>query len=465
MNNKRITPIKVKQSDENKSYILYWMQQAQRVQYNHALEHAIQTANRKGLPLVVYFGLTDRFPEANERHYAFMLEGLSEVERLLKKLKIAFVVKKGSPEKAIRPLLEKSEALIMDEGYLTVPRSWRKDVCQYVFDQDFDMAVDVIDTDLIVPVKVASNKAEYGAYTIRPKIKKIYQNYRDFSHLSVYRGTRYQGISSDFDLSDPDRTLAQLDLDRSVKRSIHFKGGYIEASRRIAHFLENKVNRYQDSNDPGLDLTSKLSPYLHFGQISALDILERIFLALEQQHIDGAGVDGFIEQLLIRRELAFNYVYYHKGYDRFATMTEPWAYRTMEEHEGDARPTLYRLKEIERGETDDPYFNAAMKEMRETGYMHNYMRMYWAKKIMEWTQDYKTAYERIMMLNNTYFIDGRDPNSYAGVAWCFGKHDRAWIERAIFGKLRYMNANGLKRKFAIDDYVSRMDRLPEKDMS
>ncbi|MFP4178128.1 MAG: FAD-binding domain-containing protein, partial [Acholeplasmataceae bacterium] len=245
----------------------------------------------------------------------------------------------------------------------------------------------------------------------------------------------------------------------SVRRSRYFKGGYIEASRRITAFLEERIERYQDSNDPGLDLTSKLSPYLHFGQISALEILERVLLAVEQQRVDGQGVDAFIEQLLIRRELAFNYVFYQEGYDRFRTMTEDWAYRTMAEHEGDERPALYSLKEIEAGRTDDPYFNAAMKEMALTGYMHNYMRMYWAKRIIEWSADYRTAYKRILTLNNKYFIDGRDPNSYAGVAWCFGKHDRAWTERPVFGKLRYMNANGLKRKFAIEDYVSHIESL------
>jgi deoxyribodipyrimidine photo-lyase len=199
--------------------------------------------------------------------------------------------------------------------------------------------------------------------------------------------------------------------------------------------------------------------YLHFGQISSLELLERVYLALEQGQLKGESFDQYIEQLLIRRELAFNYVFYHQGYDSFETMTENWAYQTMNAHEFDHKDYLYDLETLETYQTHDVYFNAAMKQMVKTGYMHNYMRMYWAKKIIEWSPSFKKAYETTIYLNNKYFIDGRDPNSYAGVAWCFGKHDRAWTEREIFGKLRYMNAKGLERKFNINQYVNDMNAL------
>ncbi|HCZ23721.1 MAG TPA: deoxyribodipyrimidine photolyase, partial [Acholeplasmataceae bacterium] len=187
------------------------------------------------------------------------------------------------------------------------------------------------------------------------------------------------------------------------------------------------------------------------------ELLDRLFLAQAQGQIKGESFDQYVEQLLVRRELAFNYVTYQKGYDQFESMTEPWAYQTMTSHEHDFRPYLYTKEDYISFKTHDPYFNAAMKEMVLTGYMHNYMRMYWAKKIIEWSPNYVYAYEMIKSLNNTYFIDGRDANSYAGIAWCFGKHDRAWTERDIFGKLRYMNAGGLERKFDIQSYVSRMN--------
>jgi deoxyribodipyrimidine photo-lyase len=308
-------------------------------------------------------------------------------------------------------------------------------------------------------VRVASDKAEYGAYTIRPKIKKLYQSFRDFEKLEVLKYPKALPFKSDDDLSDIDRLISTLNIDHSVKKSPYFKGGYQEASHMFYDFIASHLDFYQDSNDPSKGHTSKLSMYLHFGQISALEILERLFKHAEMHHIDGESLDQFIEQLLIRRELAFNYVVYHKGYDQFETMTEPWAYLTMEQHEIDERPYLYDLETLEKGETHDAYFNAAMHEMVLTGYMHNYMRMYWAKKIIEWTQTFEKAYQTIIYLNNKYFIDGRDPNSYTGVAWCFGKHDRPWTEREVFGKLRYMNDKGLERKFDIKRYVDRIESL------
>jgi len=186
-------------------------------------------------------------------------------------------------------------------------------------------------------------------------------------------------------------------------------------------------------------------------------------LAQEQHQIDGQSFDAFVEQLIIRRELAFNYVYYLDGYDQFEHMTEPWAYMTMNAHDLDFKPDIYSFEQIELSQTHDPYFNAAMDEMRITGYMHNYMRMYWAKKIIEWSPSFGVSYRTIKELNNKYFIDGRDPNSYAGIAWCFGKHDRAWNEREIFGKLRYMNDKGLIRKFDMQSYISRIEQYKKID--
>ncbi len=459
MNLKRISHIMTSKNAIQNQYVIYWMQQSQRVHYNHALERAIQIANQQNLPLLVFFGLTANYPDANQRHYVFMLEGLKEVKHILKTFHINFVVKYGSPEKALIPFLEDAHTLVMDQGYLKHQRTWRSFVLSYVKDHALNINIDVVDTDLIVPVEVASNKAEYGAYTIRPKIKKLYASFRDFSRISTLKNQTDLQIPSDDDLSDINQTIRNLHLEHTLAPSVVFHGGYTQASQLFFDFLNKKINRYPESNDPSLDLTSKLSLYLHFGQISSLEILDRLFMALNSGQIEGEGFDAFVEQLLIRRELAFNYVYYQKGYDQFETMTEHWAYETMRIHDLDERPYLYSKEVIENQKTHDPYFNAAMKQMVITGYMHNYMRMYWAKKIMEWTPSFKEAYETILYLNNHYFIDGRDPNSYTGVAWCFGKHDRAWTERKVFGKLRYMNAQGLERKFDIKAYVHQMDTL------
>ncbi len=460
MNERRIQHLKPGFNPSG-TYVLYWMQQAQRIHYNHALLHAIELANQYDLPVVVYFGLTPSYPEANLRHYQFMLEGLKEVKTWLEHLKMNFVFRLESPEEGVIKLLKDASYLVMDYGYLRHQKIWRKKVIDEAIHQELSLGIDLVDTDMIVPVRVVSDKAEYGAYTLRPKITRLFRDFRDFKTLpSVINHTNLK-LSSDHDLNDIDELLERLPIDKTVKPSPIYHGGYVQASQLFSTFIMEKANHYDESNDPAKDLTSKMSMYLHFGQISSLELLDRLFLAQAQGQIKGESFDGYVEQLLVRRELAFNYVTYQKGYDQFETMTEPWAYQTMKAHENDQRDYLYTKEDYLLFQTHDPYFNAAMKEMVLTGYMHNYMRMYWAKKIMEWSPNHKVAYETIKTLNNTYFIDGRDANSYAGIAWCFGKHDRAWTEREIFGKLRYMNAKGLERKFDIQRYVAKMDQYTE----
>lgn len=442
----------------SQTHVVYWMQQAQRVHFNHALRHAIELANVRRLPLMVFFGLTANYPEANERHYAFMLEGLREVKAILEHFHVTFVIRFVSPEEGVLDYLEHAATLVMDYGYLRHQKLWRKHVLDVSMTRFPALRIDLVDTDAIVPVRIASDKAEYGAYTLRPKVMKLYPSFRDFVRIPVLANSSRLPYASDTELSDIDAILQILPLDRSVRKSQVYKGGYVEASRKMTRFIEEKAEHYLESNDPSTDFTSLLSMYIHFGQMSSLDILERIFHAHDHGQLDGKVLDAFVEQLLVRRELALNYVTYVKGYDAFETMTEPWAYQTMEEHAHDIRPYLYTKEQIEESKTHDPYFNAAMTEMRETGYMHNYMRMYWAKKIIEWTPSFRTAYDIVLSLNNKYFIDGRDPNSYASVAWCFGKHDRAWTEREVFGKLRYMNDKGLERKFDIKSYVQQVNQ-------
>lgn len=456
MNKHRITHVKPGWNQKG-SYVLYWMQQAQRVHYNHALLHAIELANDHDLPIVVFFGLTTNYPFANLRNYQFMLEGLKEVKILLEKLHINFVFKLRSPELGVLDYINEASFLVMDKGYLKHQRDWRKYVIDAIDEKQLSLGVDIIDSDVIVPVSFVSDKVEYGAYTIRPKLTKVFRDFRDFKTLPSVSCKTQLNLKSDDDLNNFEVLLHQLPIDQSIQPSKIYHGGYVLASNTFQSFVMNQANHYNESNDPSKNLTSKMSMYLHFGQISSLELLDRLFLAQAHGHIQGESFDQYVEQLLVRRELAFNFVTYQEGYDHFDKMTETWAYQTMKAHENDFREHLYDIKDYQTSQTHDPYFNAAMIEMVKTGYMHNYMRMYWAKKIIEWSPNYQKAFDIIRTLNDTYFIDGRDPNSYAGIAWCFGKHDRAWREREIFGKLRYMNAKGLERKFDIKSYVSQMN--------
>jgi deoxyribodipyrimidine photo-lyase len=462
MHQDRIKHIIHKKVDAPKKYVLYWMQQSQRVHYNHALQYAIKVANNENLPVVVFFGLDDSYPEANLRHFAFMLEGLKEVQDLLNKLGITFILDIGNPVEQLKNWIIDSSMVVCDMGYTRIQRQWRQDLFQWIHQHMSSVDCVMVESDLIVPIHIASSKTEYGAYTIRPKLMKLYTTYRDFSKLDGVN----QAIVFDFgSLSKPidvNNLLNQLQIDKSVSKSMCYLGGYLQASNRISSFILTDLKEYLTSSDPSKHSTSKMSMYLHFGQISALEILDRVMLSYHHGQIGGEVKDAYIEQLLVRRELAYNYIYYNPNYDLFEGMTEPWAYQTMSNHKFDDREYSYTLSQLEKSSTHDKYFNAAMNEMVHTGFMQNYMRMYWAKKIIEWSLSFEDAYEKIKYLNNKYFIDGRDANSYAGIAWCFGKHDRPWVDRPIFGKLRYMNASGLERKFNINQYISYVSQQIEE---
>ncbi|MDZ7664409.1 MAG: deoxyribodipyrimidine photo-lyase [Desulfotignum sp.] len=435
----------------NGEYVLYWMQQSQRAAFNHALEFAVDQANQLGLPLVTGFGLTDAYPDANLRHYTFMLEGLAETRTELADRGIQLVIQKGNPPDVALDLGRQAALIVCDAGYLRHQRQWRNLVAQKA-----RCPVFLVETDVVVPVAAATTKAEYAARTIRPRIHRVLA---DFLMPLPSEDLKNPSLNLSFDSLDstnPESLLNTLSLDTSVPPVTRFfPGGASQAQKRFQAFVETGLENYdQHSNQPQTDDISHMSPYLHFGQISPL------YLALAVMNVDKSladARDAFIEQLIIRRELAVNFVYYTPNYDAFDVIPG-WAQNTLADHEADSRQYIYSQKELADAATHDPYWNAAMREMTCTGFMHNYMRMYWGKKILEWSPSPKQAFETTLALNNRYFLDGRDPNSYTGVAWLYGIHDRGWAERSIFGKVRYMAASGLERKCDIHAYVEKIEQ-------
>jgi deoxyribodipyrimidine photo-lyase len=426
-------------------YVLYWMQAAQRAEYNHALKEAVRRANQLKLPLVAVFGITDSYPEANLRHYHFMLEGLKDAKEALAKRRIQLVIRHQSPEEAATELSEKAAGAVVDAGHTRIERKWRRQAAKNI-----KCSLEEVETNLIVPVSEVTDKENFSAGTLRPRINK-----RLVEYLVKIRQSRplYSSLDmkfTSFDINDIERALSKLNIDRSVGAVKGFKGGTGEAKRRLRDFIKDKLGRYAElRNDPCLDGTSNMSPYLHFGQISPL------YIALEVLESEGGGKDAYLEELIVRRELSYNFIYYNQSYDKFESLP-PWAKNTLNYHGRDKREYVYSPEEFELAKTHDAYWNAAQKEMAITGKMHGYMRMYWGKKILEWSKNPKQGFKIALYLNNKYELDGRDANGFAGVAWCFGKHDRAWGERKVFGKVRYMNAAGLKRKFDADRYVEKI---------
>jgi len=427
-------------------YILYWMQASQRTESNHALEYAVRRANEVRQPLVVFFGLTDRFPEANERHYVFMLEGLAEVEQELKKKGIRLVVRAVSPELGAVEMSRRASLAVVDRGYLKIQKAWRIHAAG-----GMECPLVQVESDAVVPVEEASPKEEYSAATIRKKIQGKLKDYlvplREHKPLKDSLSLEFESL----DLRDTEKVLARLGGDRDVKKSAFFVGGTTQARKRLQAFIKDKLDHFPDlRNIPTADYQSHMSPYLHFGQISPLTI------ALKVSEASSPGKESFLEELVVRRELSLNFVRYNERYDSFEGVPS-WAQKTLKLHEADPRPVVYPREELEAAKTHDPYWNAAQLEMVIRGKMHGYMRMYWGKKIIEWSRTPEEAYATALYLNNKFELDGRDPNGYAGVAWCFGKHDRPWQERKIFGNVRFMNDRGLLRKFDADRYVKMIE--------
>lgn len=446
----RIQSLNKNQRLEKGAYVIYWMHASQRTEYNHALEYAISLANDYDCPAIVYFELIDDFPSANARHYQFALEGIPEIIEALEKRGIRFVChyagKKGT--KDLLALSKKARCIVTDVGYLRFQRDWRDRYAKAV-----DCPFYAVETNVVIPVEVVSDKEEYAARTIRKKVTSTLSEYMvPLPHQKPRHSSLNLSFAS-FDLTDTKKAITQLSLDWTVSPVSTFHGGTKEAKKQLSHFVTHALVDYDDTrNDPTAKTLSNMSPYLHFGQISPL------YIALQLQKQKTKAVDVYLEELIVRRELAVNYVHFNKQYDSYAGLPV-WAKETLKKHSGDTREYIYTKKQFEDATTHDPYWNAAQLEMVKTGKMHGYMRMYWGKKILEWSKTPKAAFDLALYLNDKYELDGRDPNGYTGVAWCFGKHDRPWFERGVYGTVRYMNANGLKRKFNVEAYVKWVDAL------
>ncbi len=457
MASKLIQPERLRVLNDKKQrsakYVLYWMQSAVRTMDNHALEYAIQQANELDLPLLVCFGLWSEYSEANARHFHFLLEGLQDVQGNLKRRNIKFVVQEGEPFAVAEKLSQDAALVIVDRTYLRQHKRWYRQL------SGLDCRVEQIETDVVVPVETVSDKREYAARTIRPKIhKKLDQFLVELSTTAVNNSSQAMNVDT-LDLSNIPAIVENLNVDQSVRPVDHlFTGGENAAKATLRRFLANRFSDYATHrNQPQTDDVSYMSMYLHYGHISPLHIAVQI----KESGSGGENEKSYIEELIVRRELPMNFCFFEEDYDKYSALPN-WTQKTLGEHRDDVRPVQYTRAEMESAETHDDFWNAAMREMIYTGYMHNYMRMYWGKKILEWCNTPEYAHETLLYFNNKYFLDGRDANSFSNALWIFGLHDQPWKEREIFGKVRYMSYAGLKRKAKMPAYLEKVDELVER---
>lgn len=446
----RIQILNDKETKEEASYVLYWMEQSKRTEYNHALALAAMKANELQQPLLVAYALSAEYPDFNLRHFTFLMEGLKETEQELKDMGIKLVARQGNPADVALDLGAEASLIICDRYYLKHQREWREKVAQKA-----DCQVIQVESDVIVPVETASDKAEYAARTIRPKLQKQFKDFLNRPTQSKPKKSSLKLKVKGESLDNIEKLAQSIGVDDSVEAVSHFfQGGTTQAKKRFRKFMKELLDEYDENrNQPQTNNVSHMSKYLHFGHISPVWLVEEI-----TDKAGGKNVDSFIEELLVRRELACNYVYFTPDYETYQALPD-WAHETLDAHKSDDREHQYSRKEMENAETHDPYWNASMKEMKYTGYMHNYMRMYWGKKILEWSNTPQYAYKTAITLNNRYFLDGRDCNSYANVSWVFGQHDRGWTERPVYGKVRSMMKSGLERKFDPEKYVEKVEEM------
>jgi deoxyribodipyrimidine photo-lyase len=439
---RRIFPLN--HSESPAGPVVYWMQRDQRIQDNHALLYAREEALARRQPLIVIFCLVNKFLGATARQFGFMIRGLEMVEKRLKEFNIPFILMQGNPLNIVPGFLEKSGAglLVTDFNPLRITSSWRVKLAQMV-----NIPFVEVDAHNIIPCRYISDKPEYAAFTLRKKTEKLLPEFLDdFPSLEKHPFP----TATEYGTTDWEATLHDLKADRSVGEVDWLTPGEPAALAAMDGFLATRLDGYAaDRNFPDKKGQSDLSPYLHFGQLSA----QRLALEVQRSHASAESKQAFLEELIVRRELSDNFCLYNPDYDRFSGF-QPWAKTTLNRHLDDVREYCYSPEQFEAGETHDPLWNAAQQEMVKTGKMHGYMRMYWAKKILEWTGSPEEAMETAIFLNDRYQLDGRDPNGYAGIAWAIGgTHDRPWGERPVFGMIRYMNFQGCKRKFDVEKYI------------
>ncbi len=449
--NPRIRVLRDGSPDPDGTCVVYWMQRAQRGTDNLALNHAIKLGNALKLPVLAVFGLTAAYPGAQRRHYRFLVDALPETQQAMEARGVPLVVRLGTPNEVVEKLCNEVRPAIVvsDENPIHVGQKWRTALAEAL-----KVPFRCVDADVVVPTSLFP-KEEFAARTIRPKIHRVWHEYlKPITNPKAVVGWEPSKIPTGHAI-EPDSLLEDLNI-HGVGEVANYPGGTAEALRRLERFIKYRLPVYAtERNEPEPYNTTELSAHLHFGHISPLTIA----LAVMEANGPKESQDSLLEELIVRREVAINFVSRNPNYDKLQGCPD-WGLKTLAKHADDRRPVLYSAQTLEAGETGDPLWNASQKEMVLTGRMHNYLRMYWAKKLLEWSPDAETAFNLTLDMNDRYEMDGRDPNGYTGVAWAIGgKHDRPWGERPIFGTIRFMSYESTRKKFDSKGYIKRIKDL------
>ncbi len=486
INSKRVFKRNDNEPNPDGEYVLYWMQINRRFHYNFALEYAVAWANKLGKPLLVFEGLSCDYPWRTDRSHWFIMQGMEEHQQFADEHKLNYYgfleEKAGEYPDLFSKLAEKSSLVITDEYPVFIMRERNERI-----PKTLNVPYITIDSNGIIPLGL-SDKAPYSAYifrkTMQKKFRQCFEEPPEENPLEKLENTARISLPESITQKYPtakeaDRYnkewLSTIDVDHSVK-PIQMDGTRKAGLERMNTFMEFDLKAYdEDRNDPDKEATSRLSPWLHFGKISEHEIVDNCLrrqprgwsrdeLAPQAGKRDGffggeTGIEAYLDEVITWREVGFHFAHHVENYDKFESLPD-WAQKTLEEHEADERPHIYSYEQLANAETEDDIWNAAQRQLVREGRIHNYLRMLWGKKVLQWTPDVRTALEYLIKLNNTYAIDGRDPNSYSGIFWILGRFDRAWgPERKIYGKVRYMTSDSTRKKVKIKEYLEKYSRM------
>ncbi|WP_234572012.1 hypothetical protein [Rhodohalobacter sp. 614A] len=461
-------------------FVVYWMQNTRRFHYNFGLEYAVSWANKLGKPLLIYEAFSCHYRWATDRSHTFMMQGMKEHLDFAEKQDLNYLTfceqKPGQIDSMVMEIFDRASIIISDEFPIFIIKKSNEKYSRKV-----NIPYITVDSNGIIPLGI-TDKDPYSAYLFRKIMQKHFvEAYThppkkdpldDLEHTDKIRGLteitdKYP--SGKEALSEIESFVSKLEINHSVK-PIDWEGTRKAGLGMLGQFISNGLFDYGDKrNDPDEQKTSHLSPWLHFGKVSVFEIVRAVFdhqpddWSLDRITFNAGSREGFfngdsniskfLDELITWREVGFHFAHHRPDYDQFDSLPD-WARDTLNEHRGDSREWNYSYNELAEAKTHDELWNAAQTQLREEGIIHNYLRMLWGKKVIEWTPDPETALKYLIDLNNTYAIDGRDPNSYTGIFWCFGRFDRAWQERSIFGKIRYMTSESTRKKVKINQYLA-----------
>ncbi|TYP94757.1 Deoxyribodipyrimidine photo-lyase type II [Fodinibius salinus] len=490
INSKRVFKRNGTEPDSDGDYVLYWMQINRRFQYNYALEYAVGWANKLDKPLLIYEGLSCDYPWASDRFHHFLMEGMKENLSYAEEENVNYYSyledKPGAGDGLLYELAENACAVISDEFPVYIIREHNEKVAPKL-----ETPYITVDSNGIIPLGL-TEKAPYNAYFFRKIMQRNFVEcftnspkkdpLADLENLSkVKLGDEFLSKypPADKKLENQESFIGSLPINHDVSK-IALEGTRQSALGKLGQFIQYGLSKYDENrNDPDENAASGLSPWLHFGKISEYEIVDAVLdhqpkgwdldnITFNKGSTGGffngdPNVDSFLDEVITWREVGFHFAHHEPDYDQYETLPD-WALESLEEHKDDPREYIYELEEFAQSKTHDEIWNAAQTQLREEGVMQNYLRMLWGKKVLEWTPNPETALAYLIELNNRYAIDGRDPNSYSGIFWIFGRFDRAWQERPIYGKVRYMTSDSTRRKLKLKEYLDKYGNQKTLDM-